>query len=255
MKKILLLSDNHAGHLLGLTPPEWRRSGGDVREFQKTFWDWFMENLDPDGYDYCLHAGDAVDGGGHKDTTFHLTTDINEQQKIAIATLERVNAKRFIFCTGTPYHTSGALDYEHAIARHFGDPGLSWMRKIEIEGVKINLAHTIGKTSTPVGGDIMLKKAQIWDFTRQVLYDDEAADLIIRGHVHESRFNEIDDRGVVTLPALKLGNPDFDKYARKMSGGFYSVGFREMIIDNGEYMLKRPKLLKFKTRGASYDCI
>lgn len=255
MKRIIVLSDNHAGHLLGLTPPEWWRQSGDVRVFQETFWRWFCDALDPSGYDIMLHAGDLVEGEGKHDTSFHLTTDINEQVRIAVAVCEQVKATRHIFVSGTSYHGGSIMDYEKAVADHFYDGGFSWMRKLDIEGVKINLAHTVGKTTTPVGGDIMLRKQAIWNQLHTAADGVEPADLILRGHIHEARGIEQEGRLVLSCPALKLGNPDYDRYARKMQGGFYTVGFRELWIEDGEIVRSRLKKAEFNAGGKEYEPI
>ena len=249
MKKIIVLSDTHCGHLLGLTPPAWHGGGTAVKEVQKNLWNWFVDNLASD-YDYMIHAGDIIDGDGGKDPSFHLVTDPLVQVDMAIAALLHVNATRKIFVTGTPYHGGQNTDYERLIASAFNDD-ISYRRRIEIEGVRINVAHTISKTSTPVGGDIMLRKALLWD----ELLADDAADIILRGHVHEYRAVESEKATAITCPALKIGNADYDRYARKMSGGFYTVGFIEIDIDKGKVVRRELKKAVFKSNAREYEQI
>lgn len=243
MTRVIVISDNHAGHILGLTPPEYWRE--DVRSIHEPFWNWWMGNK-AESYDVMLHLGDAVDGDGHKESTFHLTTDIDIQQEIAIKVIESANAKTHKFVSGTPYHCGTALDYDKAVARHFGDE-ISWMRKIDIEGVKINMAHTVVKSTTPVGGDIALKKQRIWNYIYAQIENDAPADLILRGHIHEYLENGDTRMRMRTVPALKIGNPDFDRYARKMQGGFYDVGFIELDIDNGKIKRLEPITGQFRS--------
>lgn len=247
LTKICVVSDNHAGHILGLTPPGWWRARGPIRKIQETFWNWFVENLSS-SYDVCIHCGDSVDGEGKHDTSFHLTTDISEQQKIAIETFKAIKAKKYLFVTGTPYHGGSVTDYEKPVAEYFGDK-ISWMRKIEIEGVKINFAHTIGKTTTPVGGDIALRKQIIWNRLYSLANEIEPADIILRGHIHEYRHVADARTKVITCPALKIGNADYDRYARKMQGGFYDVGFLEIGVDKKKIVSITEKIASFKTEG------
>ena len=92
-KRVLILSDLHCGHNLGLTPPSW---WNHFKEIQEAGWNFYTENLAEIGpVDLCIVNGDAVDGPGRKDSLQHCTTDTGEQIKIAITCLEQVQTKRF----------------------------------------------------------------------------------------------------------------------------------------------------------------
>jgi predicted phosphodiesterase len=235
MTKIILLSDNHSGHLMGMTHPDYPNEK-KIDEIMTPFWNWWMTTKKSE-YDVMLHLGDCIEGPDTKDSGFLRLPDISEQQENCIKVLKSANAKKHIFCYGTPYHVStGNIDFEKTIAEKMGDFGISWMRKIDVDGVKFNMQHTIGKTSTPVGGDIMLRKQLIWNKLMSEPEGVEKADYIIRGHVHEYRSVSDVDTTVMTLPALKIGNADYDRYPRRMSGGFYNVGFCEMVVDNGKVL-------------------
>ena len=87
--------------------------------------------------------------------------------------------------------------------------------------------HTVGKSASPVAGDTQLRKTKLWSN----IYDlvdgrDETADFIIRSHAHEYRGIFDENSVAIILPALKLGLPDSDRYARRIEG-YYSVGFVE----------------------------
>lgn len=234
MKKIIILSDTHSGHKMALTPPEYQTRDRDIEKIVSPFWDWFVRNK-KDHYDIMLHLGDAIEGDDHKDAGFLLEPDLNKQIDIASAVIKSCNADKHYFCMGTPYHTAtGSMDIDPHIARRFGDHGISWRRRIEIEGVKIDMSHTVGKTSTPVGGDIQLRKTMIWNQLDAALNGAEAADVIMRGHVHEYRTVGNVRQTAFSCPALKIGNADYDRYPRRMSGGYYDVGFIEMTVDSGK---------------------
>lgn len=243
MTRGIIISDTHSGHLLGLTPPEYRSARPEIGAIMTPFWDWWTSSLNPDGYDVMIHCGDIVDGDGHKDTSFHLTTDINQQIAISKAVIDSINARKHLFVYGTPYHGGNILDYEKIVADYYGDQA-SWMRKVEIDGVKFNIAHVIGKSTTPVGGDIALRKQLVWD----ALLEDESADVILRGHAHEYRMLSGASQTACICPALKIGDPDFDRYGRKMQGGHYHVGFIEFTTDNGRLIEFSPKLYQYTVK-------
>lgn len=222
--KILALGDLHCGHLLGLTPPKYQRKDFELSDLVSEFWIWFRKSV-PKKIDYAIWNGDLVEGEGKHESEYHLTTNIETQQKIAIDIIKYVNAKKNIFVYGTPYHTSGTTEYEKPIADHFGEK-ISFKRKVEILGIRWNIMHTIGKTGTPVGGDIMLKKAGLWSMIYDTIDGRAPADIIIRSHAHEYRFLGNDMIKAFILPALKIGKPDFDRYARRLDG-WYNVGFLE----------------------------
>lgn len=232
MTKILVISDTHSGHLMGLTHPDYPNEK-EIAAIMSPLWKWWMKTKQKE-YDVLLHLGDCIEGDDKKDAGFLRLPDISKQQENCVKILKSANAKKHIFVYGTPYHSSsGNIDYEKDIAEEMGDKNISWCRKVNIDGVKFNLSHTIGKTSTPVGGDIMLRKALIWNRLLSEVDGDDKADVILRGHVHEFRKIEDTESIVLTLPALKIGNADYDRYPRRMSGGFYHVGFCEMVVDRG----------------------
>jgi len=238
-----IFSDPHCGHLLGLTPKSYQRGNWRLSHASSKFWDWFVANTKNKKYDVAAWLADMCEGEGKHDSTFHLTTNIEEQIDMAIEIVNTVGAKRNIFVYGTPYHTSGALDYESILARHF-DEEIKTRYKAEIGGVKFIFRHVLGKTSTPVGGDIMLRKESLWDIIENP--PEERADWLFFGHVHEFRSVSSVDCTAVAAPALKIGARDFDKYARRMSGGFYHVGFIEGEIKKGRFLMEPPIIWPYK---------
>ena len=247
MVKGIIISDTHSGHLLGLTPPQFRTSRPEIDDIMAPFWDWWMSSLNLDGYDVMIHCGDIVDGDGHKDTSFHLTTDINQQVAISKAVIDSVNARKHLFVYGTPYHGGDILDYEKIVADSYGGK-ISWRQQVDIEGVRFSISHVIGKTTTPVGGDIALRKKMVWDALYSVKDTGEAADVILCGHAHEYRLVADDQVTACICPALKIGDANFDRYGRKMQGGHYHVGFIEFVVDNGRLVEFSPKIYRVNVK-------
>jgi hypothetical protein len=256
IKTIVVLGDIHAGHRLGLTPPKYQWPGFALAELMERFWDWFVLSL-PENPDYCFVMGDTVDGEGKKENTFHLTTDINEQINIAAEVIRQVNACKNIFIFGTPYHTGNLKDYEYQVADRFKTeetPDISEKQKVSVDGVCFDLCHKVGKTNTPVGGDIMLKKAAIWSALEDVLTENpERADYIIRAHAHEWRYTENSLSAAMICPALKIGDPNFDRYARGLDG-WYDVGFLVFRIDNRKVDMEK-HFFKYELPKGGYRSI
>ena len=116
-KRVLILSDLHCGHQLGLTPPKYQNH---FREIQNIGWNFYAENVNKLGpVDLCILGGDLVDGPARKGSTQHIATDMLIQQKIAMECLEQVKTKKMVFVRGTPFHTQNDMEYEDAVAAHF----------------------------------------------------------------------------------------------------------------------------------------
>ncbi len=235
--KILLAGDLHCGHLLGLTPPQYHNSNWPHADVMSNLWKWFDENLSKK-YDVAVWNGDLVEGEGRHESSFHLTTDMNVQIEMAIDVVKHVGAKKNLFQYGSPYHAGQIMDYEKQIANYFNED-IKAIRKVTLAGVNFKFQHQIGKTTTPVGGDIMLRKGALWEMIYSVMDKRQPAQYCIFSHAHEYRRVENEHMTGIILPALKMGAPDYDRYARRMAGGFYSVGFLEAEIKNKQVEFKK----------------
>jgi hypothetical protein len=238
--RVFIGTDTHCGSLMGLTPPGFMGEKlFELTGLTGDFWKWFVSNL-VGPFDYALWLGDTIDGEGPKDSAFHLTTNVAIQVEMAKEVIRTVNAKHNIFVYGTPYHTGNRFDFEDLVAKDFGGD-IDARKKIKIGGVKFDLSHAIGKSDTPVGGDIMVKKATLWSLIDDVLQGrTEHADYLLRGHAHEYRLDENEMCTGIICPSLQLGIKKFNRYARRLSG-WYSVGF--LVIDinpiNGSHRLHK----------------
>ena len=66
MKKVLALGDMHCGHVVGLTPPDWRCSRRKAGDAQAALYDAFLEICKEAGkVDVCIVNGDCIDGKGY----------------------------------------------------------------------------------------------------------------------------------------------------------------------------------------------
>lgn len=234
---------------MGLTDSK-RLRHFEYSDLMYEYWLWFQNNLSH--YDFAFFLGDLVEGEGRHETTFHLTTDVSEQIDMAVDIIKMINAKKNVFVYGTAYHTGKIMDYENQIAKEFGGD-IAAYKKISVDGVRFDLSHDIGKSGTPTGGDIALKKEMLWTWLYDLMESGrtETADYILRGHAHEYRgvFNETTT--AIICPALKIGIPDLDRYARKVKG-WYTVGFMECEIIDGKANMT-PKLFKYQIKMGGYE--
>ena len=242
--RIIVLSDTHCGHILGLTPKKYQTN---ELKITSEFWTWFKSSLGK--YDVAIWNGDLIEGEGKKESSHHITTDINKQIEIAAEVINTVNAKRNFFCYGTAYHTGNIMDYEKVIADYFGGD-IKTKQKLKLKGYNFDIMHHMGKTGTPVGGDISLRKGGIWSMIYDTIDGRETADYIIRSHAHEYRFLGNEHMTAIITPSLKLGLPDYDRYPRRLDG-YYSVGFLEFEINKVADW--NSKLFKYKISGDYID--
>lgn len=222
-KRVLVLSDMHCGHNLGLTHPDYFNHMKDV---QKVGWDFFTKNIKKLGkIDLCIVNGDACEGPGKKDNLQHNTTDVSEQQDIAIACIEQVKANKYVFLRGTPYHVTTDHEIEDKIAAKFG-AGIYDSRKIDVNGCVLHCRHTMGKSGTAYGSITSLQRSAIVQLLNDVESCSVKADVYIRSHIHEYELIDRDLFSAVTTPALQFKGTS---YGRKCTG-FYSYGFIWMDI-------------------------
>lgn len=161
-----------------------------------------------------------IDGPGLKDSRQHIDTDTDVQCQIAIECLKYVNAKKYIFLRGTPYHVTTDRECEDAIADYF-NAEIHDERKIDVNGCIIHCRHTTGKGGTAYGSMTSLQRQAVVQLLNDVTTCGVKADIFIRSHIHEY---DLADRSLFTAfstPALQFKGT---AYGRKCTG-FYDYGF------------------------------
>jgi len=245
MKRVLFMSDLHCGHRAGLTPPEWQWSSGsaDREKFgkiQRETWKWFTQEVDAYGpYDIVVVNGDAVDGKGPRSGgTELITTDMQEQCSMATQAIKYCMGDEtdLIMLYGTAYHTGQEEDWEKSIALGLNGR-IEDHAQLEIEGVKIDIRHWVGSSSTPYGRGSALSKEACWTCLKgaQLAEGDQTPDILIRSHVHyyTGTFDHTINPYVrFTLPALQASA---SKYGSRRCSGITDYGFVVMECTDGEY--------------------
>lgn len=248
-KRLLVISDLHCGHLLGLTPPEYMRE--DWKPLSMPFWNFFEKTIKEIGpVDYLVINGDMVDGEGKKETIGHLTTDTKKQIDIAAACVDRITRKKTFLTYGTPFHTVGSYSYEEGVSDAIHGIIKDELR-IKINGWHLNFRHVIGRSDTPYGQPTQIYKEVVRELIKAMLEDYKAADYIFRSHVH---YHFIAGRpgkmGIIT-PCLQL--PD-GIFGRKMRAQYYDVGM--LLVDITEIVDIKPILMPLKmVKAQEYICL
>lgn len=240
-KRIIMCGDQHAGHKIGLTPPEFQyksatgtekffhtHSRKKIQTIQKECWNWWKKTVQEKGpYHLAIVNGDCIDGTGlRSEGTELLTADRDEQVGIAQTGLELIETDNWSFTFGTAYHTGVGEDFEIKIAEYFNDKPRSkaeigahqWP---DVNGWVFDVKHFVGSSSVPYGRSTAPDKEDTWNALWNI--DDEMqprAQIIVRSHVHYYKHTDYVRGGrthhVATLPALQAMGSKFG--ARKCSG-------------------------------------
>ena len=222
-KRVLVLSDLHCGNTFGLTPPKYYNHN---KEIQEVGWKFYQENIKALGkIDLLILNGDLIDGPGKRDSRQHLTTDIREQIDIAIECLKIVPAKQKVFIRGTCYHVMTDRENEDDIARHF-DSEIYDSKKIDVNGCILHCKHTTGKGGSVYGSTTPLQSGAAVQMLTDIAYDNIAADIFIRSHIHELIIVKRTPFSLIANPGLQFKGM---AYGRKFSS-FYDFGFTWLDI-------------------------
>lgn len=249
MKKVLVVSDTHCGHLVGLTPPAWQigsESNLTKRQkygrIQEEAWEWFSDQVQKHGpYDVIIANGDMIDGSGVRSGgTELITVDREEQAEMAIAVLKRCIGKRFtvlpkiIMTYGTAYHTGDGEDWENYIANKL-DAKIGAHEWVQVDGVIFDVKHHIGGSQVPhtranaIGRDALW--SQLWA-DRCMVPD---SDILIRSHVHYhvgSWDFTIKPHWRMTTPALQAMGT---KYGARRCSGLVDFGFLVFEVEGTHF--------------------
>ncbi|MDD5358319.1 MAG: hypothetical protein PHX80_04180 [Candidatus Nanoarchaeia archaeon] len=237
MKRILVIADNHAGHLFGLClkqfkPPIESPWFSKVIEWQEKTAPWFKKEIDKvRPFDALIWNGDALDGKGERSGgTELLTSDRIDQIQIAKDIYEFINPPTAHMIYGTPYHSGREEDWERVLARELGiDIGShSW---IECEGVTIDFKHKVSGSVIPHGRRTGPERARLWNRLWAERSLQPKADLIVRSHIHYYGYSGDADGAVITTPCLQ----GFTKYGAKECEGTTDFGFITIDCEGGNF--------------------
>ena len=252
-KTVLVLSDLHCGHLVGLTPPSRHAhyNGQNdtllkLEEVRQKLWAEFSKMIKKVGPVHTLVInGDAIDGKGSRSGgTEQITTDMCQQADIAAEVIRFIKPKNLCMTYGTPYHTGLEEDFEGMVIKEVLSNGNRYKPKVavidsqlflDVNGVVFNFKHHTGSSSVPYGRATAVAKENIWNMA----WNDSSkgniprADIFIRSHVHYFGFSGDKNKLCMTTPALQgLGT----KFGSRRCSGTVDWGFVVFNIDGkGNY--------------------
>jgi predicted MPP superfamily phosphohydrolase len=186
-KRVLVISDLHSGHDLGLTHPSDDFDDGTAHYLvRRTIWEWYkplVKRLKPH---IVIVNGDAIDGDGKKSGgTEQITTDRLKQCKMAVKALKVIPGKpKFFMSYGTGYHTGDDEDFEDIIADKVDAVKIGAEDTVDVNGLLINYRHHIGRSGIPHGRHTAVAKEKLWNTLWAERGEYVKADIILRSHVH-----------------------------------------------------------------------
>ena len=243
-KRMLVASDLHCGHRIGLTPPQWQGmyTKEEYNHIQSELWALFAQEINLlKPFDIAVWNGDLVDGKGFRSGgTELITTDRFEQSEIAADVIRFVDAETNVLTFGTPYHAGVNEDWEIVVAELVGAEIRS-EQFIEINGTIFDFRHFLGSSSIPHGKGTPLGKERLWNIIWSYHDGQPDSDVIIRSHVHDFHFDGDDSYLAMTTPALQGHGT---KYGARIMSKYVHFGFIHFDIDwNGAFSWK-PHIFK-----------
>jgi hypothetical protein len=239
MKRVLIMSDLHCGHRVGLTPPDyWYPSGvrGKWRKVQMACWNWYSKAIKDEGpFDVVVMNGDAIDGRGERSGGAELiTTDRFEQVAMAVECIRLAQSKktRTVLTRGTPYHVGQLEDFEDTIAREVGAVKIGHHEWIEVEGVTFDVKHKVGSSTVPYSRSTAIKKENVWNAFWAERDESPRGDVFIRSHVHYFDYSGDADRLCMITPALQAMGT---KFGAGQCVGTVDFGFIVFEVEDGAH--------------------
>jgi hypothetical protein len=247
MKRMVIISDLHCGHRVGLTPPAWwwrddTELQAKVHRNQKELWNWYaskMANLQP--IDILVVNGDAIDGKGERSGgSEQNTTDRFVQCDMAVECIREAKASTVLMTYGTQYHTGADEDWERVIADKLRDDATVHIEGHafpNVNGVQFDIKHHIGSSGVPHGRYTAIARDKLWNTVWNNRDEQQPkAGVLIRSHVHYHSFCGCPEWLALTTPALQgYGS----LYGVRRCSGVVDIGIVVFDIqENGVYQWK-----------------
>jgi hypothetical protein len=250
MKKIIVISDTHCGHVAGLTPPQFQLSKFEESsvkrnkwaDLQRELWMQFenlIEKYKP--FDLGFDLGDMIDGKGSRSGgTELITSDRNEQVDMSVFTHNYIRDKsndgfKWVGVYGTAYHTSGegGEDWETLAAEKSDFTKIGSHEWVDVNGCIFDLKHHVSSSSVPHGRHTPVAKEKLWNILWAEQSYQPTSNVILRGHVHYAAYCGGPGWVAMTLPSLQgMGT----KYGSRYCSGLVHWGITIFEVDdNGRF--------------------
>jgi hypothetical protein len=243
-KRIVIISDLHCGHEVGLTPPRWDPAVGKVyldrtkiekfSKIREQCWNFYATTIAKLQPIYALIVnGDCIDGRGDKSggtEEFELNRD--RQCSMAMECIQLAKAKQIHMTYGTPYHTGDKEDWENIIAERIGAQ-IGAETTINVNGLLFNFKHHVGSSGVPTGRFNSIARDGLWNDLWSLKKGVEPVDIIVRSHTHYHVYCGYDGRLGIITPALQgMGS----KFGSRRCSGTVDFGLIHFDVNKkGEY--------------------
>ena len=217
-KRVVVISDLHCGHRIGLTPPKFQiqTSGSSSQRFSKKYyhaqvalWDAYAKMIKNLGkIDILIVNGDAIDGRGERSgSTELLYVDRNVQVDVAAECINYAKANTVLMLRGTDYHAGSSESFEDNIAEKVGAKKIEDHGWYDINGVVLDVKHFVGSSGIPHGRSTAAKKSQMWNLIWAERNEQPRGKpgkiVIIRSHAHYFDYSGNADYLAIITPALQ----------------------------------------------------
>ncbi len=251
-KTVVVASDLHCGHQVGLTHPDFDARPQDSRsdayhlwKLRRSCWNFVVDKaaqLQP--IDLLIVNADCIDGKGDKSgATELITVDRNEQCDMAIAGIEQFNAGNTVMSYGTSYHTGVREDFEDQIAKSVGALKIGSHDWVDVNGLVFDYRHHVGSSVIPHGRHTAVARERLWSVLWAERGEYPRGDVIIRSHVHYFAYCGGSDWLAMTTPALQAYG---SKFGARRASGVVDYGFVSFDVTSRESYEWREHILRFK---------
>lgn len=233
-KRMIILSDLHCGHRLGLTPPSWAYKEDSVftieAKIQRESWNWYVsvinEIIGP-RCDVLVVNGDAIDGDSFKNGgTELITTNRIEQAEMVVDCLKVWEYDKLFMVRGTPYHVGKIEQFEDVVASKMGCYITDNLNLI-FNGKTFNFTHKIGGTSVFYSKATQVVKAAIANELMSNQYGDRKADVVVRSHLHYYTEYRDSNRIALVTPGLQVSS----RFGRQQCSNQVGNDFGFVVVD------------------------
>ena len=258
-KRLIVISDLHCGHRVGLTPPQWQtKPDDDVPDktkwatIQRETWNWYVRKMKDLNPDILIVNGDAIDGDGPKSKgTELIVASRDEQATMAAECIRVVNAKEIRMTRGTAYHTGAAEDWENLVAEKVGAK-IEDKIVLDVNGLIFDFAHHVTGGGSPMGRGNGARRAALWDYIWRSFDKHEHPHVIVRSHLHfyDDSLSPINNQRVFITPGLQGRG---SKYGTRICQGVVQVGFLMFDVESERSWRWTPYLMDMQSQAVPIE--
>jgi hypothetical protein len=248
MKRVVVVSDFHCGHIVGLTPPGWdndrpRPQLKKSYKMRRAIWDFYTQTLkELQPIDILIVNGDCIDGRGEKSGgTELLYVDRTDQVDMAVDCILEAGAKKVVMSYGTGYHTGKEEDWERQIAGKVKATKIGSVDTVNVNGKIFNYRHYIGSSQVPHGRHTAIARDHVWNLIWAERGEYPRADVILRSHVHFHTYSGDSTWLGMTTPGLQgYGS----KFGARTISGTVDIGLVHFDIEKDGRMSWEPHIVR-----------